>query len=119
MSLVASRRSVLTSAVLGLAGAAKSGVQQRYVLGFGQESFPVHRIACADECGESLSFDPAVSERVAELTRDIDVDCSFHNREKFTKLQEESRGASRRTTGRIGRRDCAGTQYQRGEQHRQ
>jgi selenocysteine lyase/cysteine desulfurase len=33
----------------------------------------------------------AVAERVADLTRDIDVDCSFVNREKFSKLLEESR----------------------------
>jgi selenocysteine lyase/cysteine desulfurase len=33
----------------------------------------------------------AVAERVSELTRDIDVDCSFQNREKFTRTLEESR----------------------------
>lgn len=33
----------------------------------------------------------AVGMRVAELTRDIDVDCSFQNREKFKGLLEESR----------------------------
>lgn len=32
-----------------------------------------------------------VAERVTELTRDIDVDCSFNNRAKFPRLQEESR----------------------------
>jgi selenocysteine lyase/cysteine desulfurase len=32
-----------------------------------------------------------VAEQVAELTRDIDVDCSFHNRAKFTALLEASR----------------------------
>jgi selenocysteine lyase/cysteine desulfurase len=32
-----------------------------------------------------------VAERVAELTRDIDVDCSFNNRSKFRQLQEEAR----------------------------
>ncbi|MFQ5789237.1 MAG: aminotransferase class V-fold PLP-dependent enzyme, partial [Acidobacteriota bacterium] len=32
-----------------------------------------------------------VAERVTELTRDIDVDCSFNNRAKFRKLREESR----------------------------
>ncbi len=32
-----------------------------------------------------------VAERVAELTRDIDVDCSFNNRAKFRDLLEESR----------------------------
>ena len=33
----------------------------------------------------------AVSDRVAELTRDIDADCSFHNREKYVQLIEQSR----------------------------
>jgi selenocysteine lyase/cysteine desulfurase len=33
----------------------------------------------------------AVAECVAEVTRDIDVDCSSHNRHKFDKLREEAR----------------------------
>lgn len=33
----------------------------------------------------------AVGLRVAELTRDIDIDCSFQNRDKFAALLEESR----------------------------
>jgi len=33
----------------------------------------------------------AVAEQVAELTRDIDVDCSFNNRAKFNQLREDSR----------------------------
>ena len=32
-----------------------------------------------------------VAERVAELTRDIDVDCSFNNRAKFRQLKEDAR----------------------------
>jgi selenocysteine lyase/cysteine desulfurase len=44
----------------------------------------------------------AVSERVADLTRDIDVDCSFHNREKFARLLEESR---KRIAGQLGATD--------------
>ena len=36
----------------------------------------------------------AVAERVRELTRDIDVDCSFPNRAKFGALLEASRGAA-------------------------
>ncbi len=35
----------------------------------------------------------AVAERVSELTRDIDVDCSFPNREKFGSMLEASREA--------------------------
>ena len=34
----------------------------------------------------------AVAERVAELTRDIDVDCSFNNRAKFKEILEQARG---------------------------
>src|SRR5262245_58011527 len=33
----------------------------------------------------------AVAERVAELTRDVDADCSFQNRAKFERLLEASR----------------------------
>ena len=33
----------------------------------------------------------AVVERVTELTRDIDIDCSFNNRAKFDQLRERSR----------------------------
>ncbi len=33
----------------------------------------------------------AVARRVTELTRDIDIDCSFHNRAKFDQLRERSR----------------------------
>jgi selenocysteine lyase/cysteine desulfurase len=32
-----------------------------------------------------------VADRVTELTRDIDIDCSFNNRGKFSELREESR----------------------------
>ena len=32
-----------------------------------------------------------VADRVAELTRDIDTDCSFNNRAKFSELRKESR----------------------------
>src|SRR5690606_21727896 len=35
----------------------------------------------------------SVADMVAELTRDIDVDCSFNNRAKFSKLLESSRSA--------------------------
>ena len=41
----------------------------------------------------------SVSERVAELTRDIDVDCSFNNRAKFTDLLENSRAKVARHLG--------------------
>jgi selenocysteine lyase/cysteine desulfurase len=41
----------------------------------------------------------AIAQRVTELTRDIDVDCSFNNREKFKKLLESSRS---KIAGQLG-----------------
>ncbi len=41
----------------------------------------------------------AVALRVAELTRDIDIDCSFQNREKFKTLLEESRSKAAAQVG--------------------
>ena len=40
-----------------------------------------------------------VAERVSQLTRDIDVDCSFPNRQKFGPLLEHSREAVARQLG--------------------
>jgi selenocysteine lyase/cysteine desulfurase len=40
-----------------------------------------------------------VTDRVAELTRDIDADCSFQNREKFARMLEDSR---RLVAGQVG-----------------
>lgn len=40
-----------------------------------------------------------VSDRVTELTRDIDIDCSFNNRGKFRDLLEEARGKVARHLG--------------------
>lgn len=40
-----------------------------------------------------------IAERVIELTRDIDGDCSFHNREKFNSLLETSREKVARQLG--------------------
>lgn len=55
----------------------------------GQFAFPDERVPmnAANLC-PSLR---AVAERVVELTRDIDLDCSFPARMKFAKLLEESR----------------------------
>ncbi len=41
----------------------------------------------------------AVAERVTELTRDIDADCSFNNRSKFADLQESARAKVARHLG--------------------
>lgn len=40
-----------------------------------------------------------VAERVTELTSDVDLDCSFNNRAKFQKLQEDSREKVARLLG--------------------
>ena len=39
-----------------------------------------------------------VAEKVSELTRDIDIDCSFNNRAKFSDLLETSRRKVARLT---------------------
>ena len=51
---------------------------------FGEDKVPMN---AANLCPSPL----AVSKRVTELTRDIDVDCSFQNRVKFAELLEASR----------------------------
>src|SRR5688572_14235600 len=43
-----------------------------------------------------------VSDKVTALTRDVDVDCSFQNRDKFVGLQEASRQAVARQLGVSG-----------------
>ena len=54
-----------------------------------QFSFPENRVPmnAANLCPSPR----AVADQVAELTRDIDADCSFQNRAKFQKLLETSR----------------------------
>ena len=51
---------------------------------FGEDKVPMN---AANLCPSPL----AVSQRVTELTRDIDIDCSFQNRAKFAELLEASR----------------------------
>lgn len=55
----------------------------------GQFAFPEEKVPmnAANLCPSPRS----VAERVSELTRDIDLDCSFPAREKFVRLLEESR----------------------------
>ena len=53
---------------------------------FGEERVPMN---AANLCPSPR----AVSDRVSELTRDIDHDCSFQNRGKFGRLREEARTA--------------------------
>lgn len=41
----------------------------------------------------------SIAQRVADLTRDVDIDCSFNNRDKFTSLLETSREKVARQLG--------------------
>ena len=64
----------------------------RWQFPFKEEKVPMN---AANLCPSPFS----VSERVSELTRDIDVDCSFNNRAKFTALLETSRAKVARHLG--------------------
>jgi selenocysteine lyase/cysteine desulfurase len=69
--------------------AATAGVESRWELvrrqfAFREEKVPMN---AANLCPSPR----AVTQEVASLTVDIDVDCSFNNRGKFSKLLEESR----------------------------
>ena len=99
MSLVASRRAVLTSAVLGLPALLKAANSSDTYWDLVRNHFPFTESRVPMNAANLCPSVRAVSERVAELTRDIDVDCSFHNREKFKKFQEESRA---RIAGQLG-----------------
>lgn len=58
------------------------GVRRQF--SFTEETVPMN---AANLCPSPF----AVAERVTELTRDIDIDCSFNNRAKFDQLLERSR----------------------------
>ncbi len=57
-------------------------VRQQFA--FGEEKVPMN-------AGNLCPSPRVVAEKVTELTRDIDLDCSFNNRDKFHELLEESR----------------------------
>jgi len=56
-----------------------------------KEQFPLRRGVIPMNAANLCPSPRAVSERVAELTRDLDSDVSFQNREKFAVTLEESR----------------------------
>ena len=56
-----------------------------------RDQFPFHEDKVPMNAANLCPSPTAVGLRVAELTRDIDVDCSFQNRDKFVELLEESR----------------------------
>jgi selenocysteine lyase/cysteine desulfurase len=94
MNGFSSRRGFLTAVIPGvaafpaLANAASDGEAYwtlvRNHFPFSEERVPMN---AANLCPSPR----AVSDRAAELTRDMDIDCSFRNREKFERLREESR----------------------------
>jgi selenocysteine lyase/cysteine desulfurase len=57
-------------------------VRQQFA--FGEDKVPMN-------AGNLCPSPRVVAEKVTELTRDIDFDCSFNNRDKFHELLEESR----------------------------
>ena len=98
MRIDSSRRGFLGSLVPGAAAAvslnlpalaAASAGEQYWTLVRNQFSFPEDKVPmnAANLCPATR----AVAERVADLTRDIDGDCSFQNRAKYQKLLEDSR----------------------------
>jgi isopenicillin-N epimerase len=95
MSLVGSRRVFLKAAVptvsVGLAAMLKAAAAGETYWDVVRNHFPFTESRVPMNAANLCPSIRAVSERVADLTRDIDVDCSFHNREKFARLLEESR----------------------------
>jgi selenocysteine lyase/cysteine desulfurase len=56
----------------------------RYQFAFSEDRVPMN-------AGNLCPSPEAVAQRVTEVTRDIDVDCSFQNRDKFKETLEQSR----------------------------
>lgn len=56
----------------------------RYQFAFSEDKVPMN-------AGNLCPSPEAVAQRVTEVTRDIDVDCSFQNRDKFKQTLEDSR----------------------------
>jgi selenocysteine lyase/cysteine desulfurase len=103
MSPVGSRRIFLKAAVpavsVGFAAMLKAAAAGETYWDVVRNHFPFTEARVPMNAANLCPSIRAVSERVADLTRDIDVDCSFHNREKFAKLLEESR---KRIAGQLG-----------------
>lgn len=64
-----------------------------------RDQFPFHEDKVPMNAANLCPSPTAVGLRVAELTRDIDVDCSFQNRDKFAALLEQSRKKVARQLG--------------------
>ena len=84
-ALAATQKPVSGLPPLGRASASEAYWQQvRRAFPFQERRVPMN---AANLCPSPL----VVSDRVSQLTRDIDVDCSFNNRAKFKRLLEVSR----------------------------
>jgi isopenicillin-N epimerase len=83
-----SRRSFLTG--LGAALSAGAAGEEAY-WSMVRRQFPFIEERVPMNAANLCPSPRAVSERVAGLTHDIDVDCSFQNRRKFTDLVEQAR----------------------------
>jgi selenocysteine lyase/cysteine desulfurase len=64
-----------------------------------REQFPFREAKVPMNAANLCPTSRGVSQRVTDLTRDVDVDCSFHNREKFASLLESSRAKVARQLG--------------------
>lgn len=90
MQTTGTRRSFLQGFVyFGSAAAAVSGGENYWQLV--KEQFPLRRGVIPMNAANLCPSPRSVAERVAELTRDLDADVSFQNREKFKQTLEESR----------------------------
>ncbi len=94
MNRTDSRRSFINLIAAGamarsVASAAEPGSEPYWQLVRAQFSFREDRVPMN---AANLCPTPAhVASRVEELTRDVDIDCSFQNRDKFTGLLEDAR----------------------------
>jgi selenocysteine lyase/cysteine desulfurase len=89
MTVNTSRRTFLTASVQFPALLAATAGDAYWSLVRSQFAFPEERVPmnAANLCPSPR----AVADRVAELTRDVDYDCSASNRAKFARLLEDSR----------------------------
>ena len=76
------------SAVLAAAPASSESFWQKV-----REQFPFREAKVPMNAANLCPSPRSVAQRVIELTKDIDVDCSFQNRAKFTSLLEASDGS--------------------------
>lgn len=82
------------SAVLAAAPASSESYWQKV-----REQFPFREAKVSMNAANLCPSPRSVARRVMELTNDIDVDCSFNNRAKFTSLLEVSR---QKVAGQLG-----------------